>query len=71
MRVQICPRCGRALNVVFALYEQNRRQVMLQCPKCHEQYGDDDSTVETLFLPDDDIVETRAGLEGVEARVII
>lgn len=71
MRVQICPKCGCPLNVAFVLYDKPNRQILMQCPKCHGQYGDEDSIVETLFVPDDAIVETRAGLEGVEARVVL
>lgn len=67
MRVQICPKCGRPMNVAFALFEKDERAVKIKCPKCHQ--SGDDTTVETLFL--DDVVETRAGLEGVEAQVMV
>lgn len=67
MRVQICPKCGRPMNVAFALYNKDDKSVKIQCPKCHQ--SGDDCTVETLFIQDD-IVETRAGLEGIEAQVM-
>lgn len=69
MRVQICPKCGTAMNVAFALFNKPDRQILIQCPKCHIIEDDFSGTVETLFLPDEDLVETRAGIEGIEARV--
>lgn len=69
MRVQICPRCGNAMNVAFALFERDKRRVLIQCPKCHICQDEKSGAVETLFLPDDP-VETRAGIEGVEARAM-
>lgn len=68
MRVQICPKCGTPMNVAFALYDRDYRQILIQCPKCHITEDTKSGTVETIFMPDD-IVETRAGLEGIEARV--
>ena len=69
MRVQVCPKCGSPMNVAFALYNKDDRSVQIQCPKCH--MSGKENTVETVFFPDDDIVETRAGIEGIEARVMI
>lgn len=59
------------MNVAFALYDGNERAVHIQCPKCHTIEDDKSGTVETIFLPDDDYVDTRAGIEGIEARVIL
>ena len=71
MRVQICPKCGTPMNVAFILYEKPDKRINVQCPKCHHTDDPKSGTVETLFLPDEDVVETRAGLEGVEAMVKI
>lgn len=71
MRIQICPKCGSPMNVAFALYSKEENKVTIQCPKCHMSGDDKSSAVETLFLPDEDLIETRAGIEGIEARVIL
>ena len=70
MFVQICPKCGTPMNVAFALYEKDKRRIHLQCPKCFTQQDDESSVVETLYFQDVE-VETRAGLEGIEAQVMV
>lgn len=60
------------MNVAFALFDKNEHSVHIQCPKCYNTENDKDSIVETMFLSDDDCcVDTRAGIEGIEARVIL
>lgn len=71
MFVQVCPKCGTPMNVAFALFEKDKRRIMIQCPKCHTIEDQQSGVVETLYLPDEDLVETRAGLEGIEARVMV
>lgn len=66
MRVQVCPKCGRPMNVAFAFFTKDDKSIKIQCPNC--RHNGDDGVVDTLYL-EDDIVETRAGLEGVEAQV--
>lgn len=63
MKVEFCPKCGSPMNVAFALFEKKDRKVHIQCPKCK-------LITETLPLPDDEVVETRAGIEGIEAMVM-
>ena len=71
MFVQVCPKCGTPMNVAFALFKPMERSILLQCPKCHKVDDNESGVVEKLFIPDDDLVETRAGIEGIEARVNI
>ena len=70
MRIQICPKCGSPMNVVFDVHEKGNQNMQVRCPKCHTIEDADSDSISTLFMPDDEIIETRAGLEGVEARVM-
>ena len=70
MRVRVCPKCGTPLNVAFALFEKDKNSILLQCPKCHNSEDDKSGIVETIYFQDD-VVETRAGLEGIEAQVMV
>lgn len=71
MRVQVCPKCGSSMNVAFALFEKDPKRILLLCPKCHRYEDERSGVVENVYVPDDDLVETRAGIEGIEARVVI
>jgi len=70
MRIQICPKCGTPMNSAFSFSNSMGSIDIVACPKCHFQCDIDDAVTDTMFVPSG-IVETRAGLEGIEAQVLV
>lgn len=58
------------MNVAFAFYDKKHHSILIQCPKCHTTEDANSGVVDTLYFADD-TVETRAGIEGVEAQVMV